>query len=321
MLNPCSLGLLVIGLCLLTPSAAQMPDVLISGDLIDAVSGDTLRNGHVTVVRLNGNGSSYQDPLSIYTGLDVELNGEQEYMLYFTAQGHTTRLAHFDLSAMPQRSNKAELTEVTMYIPLTPRGEEMPADTNFQRLGKCVAKKGAQLAWTSEDAAKAYPIKRHTQHVRLEHSRAMDGLGRNAPVAVVGAIKDHWTDQLITDAEVFVTGSDGTEETWRIGPKGVYRGVLQFDRVYRLVYRAPGRVSKIVVISTEDIPDGERLGGYGMDVDMRLFADIPGEDLSFLQEPLGRAHYMPDRKVIHYDMEYSTPRLQRLKEVLDKHKR
>jgi len=299
---------------------AQPPDVLLLGDYIDAVTGDTIREGHVDIVDVGTKAVSDSYHLSVYNGLDVPLSLGAHHMLYFNAPGYTTRLVDVDLSARKPDKSVADMVEIRMHIAMTPLPDSKRPDTNFRRLGKCrFVGGGKEPEWDTEDAAKAFPIRRTKANERLDHSRVLMKARREAPVAIVGAITDHWTEQPIADAEVHVAGNDGTTAIWKMGVKGVYQGELAFDRVYTLVYKAAGRQPKIVVIDTEAIPGADRKGGFGMDLNMRLFADIPGEDLSFLKEPIGRAAYAPDTRTLAWDMAYSGPRLQRLKALLDRH--
>lgn len=299
---------------------AQPPDVLVLGDYIDAVTGDTVRNGHVDIVDVDRKAITDTYHLSVYSGMDVPLTLGGHHMLYFNAPGYTTRLVDIDLSARQPDKSVVDLIELRMYIPLMPLVDKARPDTNFRRLGKCRFVGGAkEPVWDSEEAARSFTVQRTKTNERLDHSRALMKARREAPVAIVGAITDHWTDKPIADAEVHVSGDDGTERIWRPGANGLYQGELLFDRLYTLVYRAEGRLPKIVRINTAAVPDADRKGGFGMDLNMRLFADIPGEDLSFLKEPIGLAAYAPDSRTMAWDMEYTGPRLQRLKALLDRH--
>jgi hypothetical protein len=142
-------------------------------------------------------------------------------------------------------------------------------------------------------------------------------------VMVYGYVRDHVSDLGLAAAVVRILPEDGTarDTLVRTNAFGFYVFTLGYDRVFRLTYSAEGTVSKTIVIDLMNIPEEHRLRGFGMNVDMRLFAPIPGEDLSFLEQPMGRSRFVPESGAIDWDHSVSSPVIQRLDEIMQRNRK
>lgn len=129
-------------------------------------------------------------------------------------------------------------------------------------------------------------------------------------VVVYGRVREHDRPRPIADASIAII-ADGTEQfTLLCDSTGYYSIALDLGRVWRIRFAAPGRVSKTVEYDLRDTPKYE--GGYGTNVDIRLFQNDPAVDFAFLEEPIGRCRYEPTSQMIAWDMAYTGPRMQRL---------
>ncbi|MCB0794756.1 MAG: hypothetical protein KDB88_08470, partial [Flavobacteriales bacterium] len=54
-----------------------------------------------------------------------------------------------------------------------------------------------------------------------------------------------------------------------------------------------------------NIPEEERVGGHGMNVEMTLFNELPGIDFSVLDKPIGKAKFDPANNEVTWDLEYT----------------
>jgi hypothetical protein len=88
---------------------------------------------------------------------------------------------------------------------------------------------------------------------------------------------------------------------------------------YSISFSRPDLVGKRLLIHPNTIPAGAHEPGFRANVDIRLFAPIPAEDLSFLQEPIGILVYDAGQENMGWDMDYSGPLLQRLNTILQRH--
>jgi hypothetical protein len=125
---------------------------------------------------------------------------------------------------------------------------------------------------------------------------------------VYGKIRQYERDAPLHGAEVHLSRNGSHVVTVQCDSVGYYGISLDVGQQYVLDYRSPGRVSKTVWIDLRGVPADD--GGYGMNVDVRLFAPQDGVDVSFLQEPIGKAAYDSTAHGIRWDMEYTAPRME-----------
>jgi hypothetical protein len=313
--------LLVVILLTSQPVVGQLDDVAVVGYFMDANTGDTIPVGKVEWVGVNGYQVSGESMVSPYSGMDLGLFYGTDQMLFFSAHGYTTRMAEIDLGARSHSAKANSLLEVHMDVLLTPLVDTLRPDTNRQRLGKCVLSTGkVPLKWTTEQAALVYPIVRRTDEQRKERLRRLRETPPSVQVAIYGNVRDEWSLLPIENVKVLIKGSDGTLVESVTDKTGFFRCALFFDRSYRIEYRSEGRLSKIVDIDTQGIPSADRRGGFGMNIEIRLFADIEGEDLSFLQQPIGKAAFSYTTHWLAWDLDYSASILERLQTILKRHR-
>lgn len=120
-------------------------------------------------------------------------------------------------------------------------------------------------------------------------------------VLVYGRIRDHVTKEPLSDAFIVVSSELGIQDTVAVDDTAGYGFELPYDDRFTLRYGAPGRVTKLLTIDTRNIPEEEREGGHGMNVDMTLFTPLPGRDYSFMEDPIGAASYNPADSALAWD--------------------
>lgn len=309
----------LFGIGVLGCAFGQMDDVRITGHFIDAVSKDTLTRGHITVIDLEKRQKRSITMIQPVTGDLASLARGEHVMLYFSAPGHITRLAEFDLSGAKATRSGGKYTEVHMEIELAPLQDTLRADTNFRRVGKCMAERSA-LVWSSDAEMASFPVTERNEKEFATDRALRKSVQHKVPVAVFGVVKDEWTQRPIQGATIELKDDGGNVTTASSGANGGYTLSLEYDRLYTVAYSAPGMLVKCVLVDTREIPDRERMGGYGLNVDIRLFGELAGEDLSFLREPIGRAGWSEAIKNLMWDVDYTAPRLEKLKTVLDRHR-
>ena len=145
-------------------------------------------------------------------------------------------------------------------------------------------------------------------------SISLVGMAAAQDVEVYGRVREQEQPQPITGATMDVS-SDGVQLFRMLSDStGFYRIGLDVGRVWRIRFAAPGRVAKLVEFDLGDLPAND--GGYGMNVDMRLFKEDAGKDFSFLDEPLGICRYDSATTMIKWDMDYTGPRMVRMREMV-----
>lgn len=129
-------------------------------------------------------------------------------------------------------------------------------------------------------------------------------------VRIYGVVRAYEANVPLQGAIVRVSVGTLPLVTMQCDSIGRYEVVLDVGRTYQLSYEAPGHVSKNVQVDLTTTPKDD--GGYGMSVDVRLFPPVPGVDVSFLVDPIGKAAYDSTSQNIAWDMDYTAPLMQRL---------
>jgi hypothetical protein len=143
-------------------------------------------------------------------------------------------------------------------------------------------------------------------------------------VYVYGTVKDYNTSKKLDGVTVTVF-KDGTKFASVVtSANGKYEYNLDYGSDYKLLFEKPGMVSKNVTINTSSIPEEERAGGLAMNVEMTLFADIPGINYDILKQPIGKSKYDPTTHMLAWDLEYTEnmrAELDRLQKEYDEKKK
>ncbi len=124
-------------------------------------------------------------------------------------------------------------------------------------------------------------------------------------VYVYGTVKDYVSSKKLDGVTVTVFKNGGKLAEVITSASGKYEFNLDYGSEYKLVYSKTGVVSKNITIDTRNIPEEERVGGHGMNVEMTLFSELPGIDFSVLQQPIGKAHFDPTTKEVTWDLVYT----------------
>ncbi len=124
-------------------------------------------------------------------------------------------------------------------------------------------------------------------------------------VYIYGTVKDYYTSKKIDGVTVTVykNGSKLTEVI--TNASGKYEVNLDYGADYKLVYSKNGLVSKSIAMDTRNVPEEDRIGGHGFNLEMTLFGDLPGIDFKVLEQPIGKAQYYPDKGEVAWDIAYT----------------
>lgn len=143
-------------------------------------------------------------------------------------------------------------------------------------------------------------------------------------VYVYGTVKDYVSSKKLDGITVTVYKNGGKLAEVVTNASGKYEFNLDYGSEYKLVYSRTGMVSKNIAIDTRNIPEEERVGGHGMNVEMTLFAELPGIDFSVLQQPIGKAKFDGASKEVTWDLQYTEQvraEIQRLMKEYDEKKK
>ena len=127
----------------------------------------------------------------------------------------------------------------------------------------------------------------------------------DAILQVSGTIKDEDSGRKLPGCEIVIF-QDGVEFTRLDGDKNAgYSIELPIRYSYTFQYERDGFVSKKVVLDVSEIPEGEAVGGFGFDLDMTLFKNIEGFDISILDTPIGMGMYDINSGKFKFDLDHT----------------
>ena len=144
-------------------------------------------------------------------------------------------------------------------------------------------------------------------------------------VMVYGTVKDLSTSKKIDGVTVTVFKNGAKLVEVPTNASGKYEVNLDYSAEYKVMCSKKGYVSKNIVIDTRNIPEEERQGGHGMNIDFTMLQELPGIDFSILQEAFGKAKYVGATGNFEWDMEYTNrmreAQVQLMKEYEERKKR
>ncbi|MDA0732097.1 MAG: hypothetical protein O2852_04580 [Bacteroidetes bacterium] len=127
----------------------------------------------------------------------------------------------------------------------------------------------------------------------------------DAILQVSGTIKDEDSGRKLPGCEIVIF-QDGVEFTRLECDKNAgYSIELPIRYSYTFQYERDGFVSKKVVLDVSEIPEGEAVGGFGFDLDMSLFKNIEGFDISILDTPIGMGMYDVNSGKFKFDLDHT----------------
>lgn len=124
-------------------------------------------------------------------------------------------------------------------------------------------------------------------------------------VYIYGTVKDYYSSKKIDGVTVTVYKNGSKLMDVRTNASGKYDVNLDYGADYKLVYSKDGLVSKSIAMDTRNVPEEDRLGGHGFNLEMTLFNDIPDVDFAVLEQPIGKAKYYPDKGEVAWDIAYT----------------
>lgn len=142
-------------------------------------------------------------------------------------------------------------------------------------------------------------------------------------VMIYGTVKDLTTSKKLDGVTVTVFKNGAKLIEVPTNASGKYEVNLDYGSDYKVMVSKSGFVGKNITIDTRNVPEEERQGGHGMNIDFSILSDLPGIDYSILNEPFGKANYTAG--TFAWDMEYTNrmrdAQARLMKEYEDKRKR
>ncbi len=122
-------------------------------------------------------------------------------------------------------------------------------------------------------------------------------------VLIYGTVKDLTSSKKLDGVTVTVFKNGAKLIDVPTNASGKYEVNLDYGADYKIIVAKSGFVGKNITIDTRKIPEEERQGGHGMNIDFSMLTDLPGIDYSILNEPFGKAAYADG--TFTWDIEYT----------------
>ena len=136
---------------------------------------------------------------------------------------------------------------------------------------------------------------------------------------VMGSIKKEETKKRMEGATITVKRNGSVFKTLSSPSDGKFQISLPPDATYVIEFSKPGHVSKRIELSTKHVPPDDAKYGFDFPMEMNLFEEIDGLDVSVLNQPIAKVAFNPATGYMDYDPAYTKSikkELERLKEEL-----
>lgn len=133
-------------------------------------------------------------------------------------------------------------------------------------------------------------------------------------VRLGGVVTDYFTAEPIKGVTIRLIKAGNTEAEVITRRDGRYFFTLDRGWRYTVYFSAKGKVTKHVVVNTEEVPPYPDVPFFDMDLQITMFDRIERFDFTPFEAPLGEAAYKPKLRNMSWDVEYT----ERLRPVLSK---
>jgi len=125
-------------------------------------------------------------------------------------------------------------------------------------------------------------------------------------VDLEGGIKDEDSKQAIEGAKIEILKDASIIKTIYANEKGKFQYFLSPNNEYTIKVSSPGYVSKLISVSTTNVPDKvDVTGNFIVKMQVSLFHKVPGIDFSLLDKPVGSIFYEPKENNFDFDVDAS----------------
>ena len=127
-------------------------------------------------------------------------------------------------------------------------------------------------------------------------------LGQDTLVVVFGTVMEVSSREAVSDIEVNAIDLKwGRRVIGRVGGGGRYELHFLDEAEYMVEFSAPGFASKRLRLNLHGPTAEDWVGGFGMEIDITLFRELPGLDLSLFEQPMGICNYSKDSARFEWD--------------------
>lgn len=136
-----------------------------------------------------------------------------------------------------------------------------------------------------------------------------------AELRLRGEVTDHISRLPLGEVLVRVYRDGVKEQVFNTGSAGKYNITLRRGGEYVIRFSLPGHVTKCYAVDTRGAAWENDNRAIAVDVEMTLFEQVPGLDLTFFDMPMGLARFCPMTGLLKWDAAYEErirPEVERL---------
>ncbi len=136
---------------------------------------------------------------------------------------------------------------------------------------------------------------------------------------VMGSVKKEETKKRMEGATITIKRNGTVWKTLTSPANGKFEAQLLPDAVYVIEFSKPGHVTKRMELSTRNVPPDDAKYGFDFPMEMNLFEEMDGLDVSILNQPIAKVAFNPATGYMDYDPDYTKSikkELDRLKKEL-----
>lgn len=131
---------------------------------------------------------------------------------------------------------------------------------------------------------------------------------------IFGVVKDYANSSKLENVKITAYHNGTKVDEYTTRPNGKYEFFLDLGKEYDLEFSRSGWVSKKVYMDSRNIPEEDVGAGFSMNIEMSLFEELEGLDVSILEQPIGKAKYNPNTGALEFDFAYT----QKIKDELNR---
>lgn len=122
---------------------------------------------------------------------------------------------------------------------------------------------------------------------------------------IFGVVKDYTDGKRLGDITISAWENGRKVDTYVTSGNGKYEFFLDLGREYEVKFEGKGLVAKKVYMDSRNIPEEDVGAGFSMNIEMSLFQEVEGLDVSVLDKPIGKANYNPNTGALEFDFAYT----------------
>jgi hypothetical protein len=134
---------------------------------------------------------------------------------------------------------------------------------------------------------------------------------------ISGRVTDYFDNKIIAGVSIKASENGNYSANVVSDAKGNYVMYVDFEKEFTILYEKAGFIPKKVVVSTKGVPPDKRTKVNDLLIEMTLFKQDKNLDVAFLEQPIGKARYLPQTNEIDWDMGYTAPIAQKLTQTLE----